>query len=236
MKNVFALFLASAFFASPALAMKKSEMLEYLKSVTFPLYVKDGKEVSCIGYNAKKSATGSLSMSATAGHCGDYVAPRNQDGSAVRNITGYYRAYAAVHDEQIFHRPDCGYTYVTGFLTSLTTGEEYYSLGHRSSSDTFEKLELVRMSFLRNDPDLGLVFKRNCVGDECGVNMLPGVSGSPVVNSRGLVVGTFKGFLASRHDEPLASPVDVLTILVPSVARTTVRLNSAQHCPKKENL
>ncbi len=234
MKKVFALLLAIMVFPSTAQAIEKGEMLGYLKRISFPLFVSEGKEVSCIGYNAKRSSTGSLGLSATAGHCGDHVAPRHQDGSAMRGITGYYRAYTAVHDEQVFHRPDCGYEYASGFSTKLTVGEEYYSLGHRSSSDTFEKLELVRMSFVRNDPDRGLVFSRTCDGDECRVNMLPGVSGSPIVDIKGVVVGTFKGFLASRHEEPLASPADLLVILVPSTARTTVRVNNAQYCPSKD--
>jgi hypothetical protein len=215
--------------ASSAYAIEDEGVLQNLKRVTFPMFAVGGTEISCIGYYAMPPTKGhALAVIVTAGHCGDRVFPRSDDGSPVRLI-GYSKTFSAVYDEQVLHRPDCGHAFPKGFTVPVVD-EVYYSLGHRKSSDTFTELQLVRMHFVRNDPERGLVFRRECTGDECAVNMLPGVSGSPIVTKEGSVVATYKGFRASRPQELLGSPTDVLNILVPSIAKTTVPDSGTSQC------
>lgn len=208
-----------------------AEMLAYLKSISFPLYQTDdpAEPIRCIGWNGASPKSGTLTFSVTAAHC-DGLLALNRSGRPFDRMSTRFTVWVLGYDQHIFSKPSCGDTYPAGFSTSLTKEETYYTLGHRTPKDPFEELSLVKLRFVEANPDDGLTFVPICAGDECQVNMLPGVSGAPVISARREVVGSYYGFSAFEPGKPKVSPIDLVSVFLRAAASSNVKIKSTYHC------
>ena len=199
-----------------------ADILAYLQSVNFSLYtpvMSDQGPVfkeSCTGFNYGLSGTGDMSLGITAGHCSKSTVLKI--GAAEKTLRLDSMGYFFFGNDDLYFglKPFCKNLEKTSSLPLrsshgkfsakvLQPGEIFYTLGRNGKYDEhgFFDRGLTKLRFIRQEGSMmvfdfvpsgipGKSFTLLC-GDSCDYAVIPGASGSLIVNKQKQAIGVAIG-------------------------------------------
>lgn len=213
-------------------AMTNDEALVLLKSIAFPLYefnLESGRQ--CVGFNALPNKTGDIAYDVSAGHCENSYYYLGERGLLNFPILGKVNDGGRFEFLYSMH-PVCNKTKTTylPLRATIDTTKSFFTLAQTSGTEAFEKVGVVKMLFVRDDPKRGLVFRMVCPAGGCTQFPSRGLSGSPVIDDEGSVIGIMKGAWAMEPHFPLATALAPILPFLESVAADTSTINRSRYC------
>ena len=216
-----------------AQALTHEEALGHLKSISFPLY---GKEIEqgrqCVGWNALASQSGEIAFYISAGHCENSYYHVGDRGELLN-----FPLLAKVNDDGRYEflytiKPVCNKATQAYLSLSVKIDQtkSFFTLAQTSGTERFEKVGVVELRYLRDDPKLGLVFDMVCPAGGCKQLPSKGLSGSPIIDEDLNVVALMKGAHPMEPDHPLGTELAPILPFLKSVASTNSRINHSRYC------